>query len=173
MRRPRTPENSPSRKRESQTQSVVATDTASVDADYDNGAVLQNTRGCRGWGRGANRREAARPARGASVACCFSSGVPPCCLPSLHPSAHYRDVPIRRREQAARSPSPPLRDPPLLRDLAGSSGVLSGRGEKDRRKGCAPTKRVGGVWHPCCASWRAWLRAPDRVSRRLYAWRTA
>jgi hypothetical protein len=146
---------------------VVATDSASADAGYDNGTALQRSPRCRGWSRGANRREAARPARGASVACRSSSAMSPCCLPSLHPSAHYRNVPIRRREQAARSPSPLLRDRPPFRDLAGSSDVLSDRGEKDRCKGCAPTKRVGGVWHPCCASWRAWLRAPDRVSRRL------
>src|SRR5687768_3394879 len=48
MRRPRTSENSPSRERESQTQSVVATDTASVDADYDNGAVVRGTPRCGG-----------------------------------------------------------------------------------------------------------------------------
>src|SRR3712207_3325671 len=37
MRRPRTSENSPSGERESQTQSVDATDPASIDADSNNG----------------------------------------------------------------------------------------------------------------------------------------
>jgi hypothetical protein len=35
---------------------VVATDTASVNADYDNGATLQGTLRLRGWDENADRR---------------------------------------------------------------------------------------------------------------------
>ena len=65
MRRPRTSEYSHSRERGSQTQSDVATDPTSVDADCDNGAALRGMRGIRRGGEAADCRLAAvaRPAR--------------------------------------------------------------------------------------------------------------